>query len=249
MSQESQVELKTMKKMRTQSCTTKVVTPRHLLMMSSIVSDSHKFDFKTIKSEHPYFDRKRHKTMISKSVKNNFDSPVPEFAKEYVVSCPDSKKYQSKSSLSTQVKSKDRLSQTCQIIKENNDKVLSGRKKKDTKKKRNFKWMDMEKEPTLHKIFRLYKPQILNFEDKSKIRVFSTVSNGVKRSKAKLMKSLKQLNDIDLKKYKEKVEIEVEEVEKTREITKEYDRPAATYGEKIWRLNEVSILNLETLNN
>ncbi|OMJ73518.1 hypothetical protein SteCoe_27779 [Stentor coeruleus] len=249
MFQESQVGLKTTKRMRTQSCTANVVTPRHLLMMSNIVSDSQKFDFKTIKVEHPYFDRKRYKTMSSKRVKRIFESPVPEFAKEYVVSCPDSKKYHSKSSLSTQVKSKDRLSQTCQIIKENNDKVLIERKKKDTKKKRDFKWMDMEKEPTLNKIFRLYKPQILNFKDKSKIRVFATVSNGVKRSKAKLMKSLKQLNDIDLKKYKEKVEVEVEEVEKTREITKEYDRPAATYGEKIWRLNEVSILNLETLTN
>lgn len=249
MFQERQTGLKTMKNMRTQSCTAKVVTPRHLLMMSNIVSDSQKLDFKNINSEHAYFDRKKHKTMISKRVNNFFGSPVPEFAKEYVVNYSDSKKYNCKSSLSTQVKSKDRLSQTYQIIKENNDKVLSGRKKNDNKKKRNFKWM--EKEPTLHKIFRLYKPQILNFNEKSKIRVFATVSNGVKRNKAKLMKSLKQLNDIVLEKYKEKVEIEieVEEVQKTREITKEYNIPTATYGEKVWRLNEVSILNLETLNN
>lgn len=223
----------------------KPVTPEYLLQMSYIGKNSSNFlrDNVKLSGTQAIINRERPNTVNYKRTNKTFTSPVPEFVKDYIVSCMDSKKTTSKSNLSTQAKSKDRFSQTCLIQKENTSRVVFASKKKD--KKRYSKMFDKSKEPALHKILRLYKPQILNFKDKSKIRVFSTISIEAKKNKEKLIKNLKRPNKLELKKGKKKYEPRVEEAETPKKFIYNYEKPAATFGEKLWRLNEVSILNTE----
>jgi hypothetical protein len=101
------------------------------------------------------------------------------------------------------------------------------------------------REPTLHKILRLFRPQIMKFKEKSKIQVFTTVSPAVRKSKEKLQRSLKILNEVHRKKKKPPKEISIEVFEKPLDYKIDLNRPAITFGEKLWKLNEISVLNLE----
>ncbi|OMJ70224.1 hypothetical protein SteCoe_31854 [Stentor coeruleus] len=235
-------KLASTEKLRKKYYTSKPVTPKHLLEMSYIVKNSSSFLRETTQFSdiQGIINRKRPNTASYKRKNKIITSPVPEFAKDYILSCMDSKKTTSKSMLSTQAKSKDRLSQTCLIQNENTSQIVFGSEKKD--KRRYSKRINIEKEPTLNKILRLYKPQILNFKDKSKIRIFATISIEARKSKEKMIKNMKRLNKLELKKSKEKCESKTVEVETPKEVIHNYDKPAATYGEKLWRLNEVSIL-------
>ena len=99
------------------------------------------------------------------------------------------------------------------------------------------------KEPVLHKILRLYKPKIMNFKDRSKIRRYTTESIAVKRSKEKMLHSFKLLNQTFRKVNHKKKEVEEQNFETIIKY-EEIDRPAVTFGEKLWKLNEISVLNL-----
>lgn len=165
------------------------------------------------------------------------ESPIPEFAQEFVHNCSKSKPVCNRSVKSISLQSRESLN-----ARATPKKALS-RQASNQKSKSNIQPADC-KEPTLHKILRLYKPQILHFEDKSRIRVFTTVSRAVKKSKIRLIKNSQLLNRVFGKKYREKQEEVIEVNEKNREPIIEYPKPAVTYGEKLWRLNEVSVLNL-----
>ena len=162
-------------------------------------------------------------------------SPVPEFAKEYIIDPAPTKKVLKKSKLYSKSSSKSKIPQT-----------PTSKKSKVLIPKQNSKSaiVSDKKEPSLHKILRLFRPQIQSFVHKSKIQVFSTVSPKVKKSKAKLLDYEKSFKKLKPKKKEKKVPLNLNSIEPITSFN-DYSKPAFTFGEKLWRLNEISIFNIE----
>lgn len=187
------------------------------------------------------------KFIVKKKVLNktlNLDSPVPEFAKEFLHSGQTTVLNQRKNSYSKRG-SNPSTSPSCKnsfktLIKAQSKGPIS---KSNTRSKSNLSVTD-SKEPTLHKILRLFKPQIMKFKEKSHIQVFTTVSPAVKKSKVKLSRRLELLNEVHRKKKRPAKELSVEVFEPQEQYINDYTRPAITFGEKLWKLNEISVLNL-----
>lgn len=242
MSKDMLAEMASLAKTRGNTSLSRPITPKKLLLMSSMTKKINLgICTSKIKAEdHEYFDLEIRKITRHKKGKKDCKSPIPEFAREFVVDCVEKKKAVSKSLLSTQVKFKESL--------ENEDLKKSFRKKSACEVKKVVKNLvkdeDEEKEPTLHKIFRLYKPQILRFKDKSKIRVFSTVTPEARKSKEKFIQSLRKLNKLGMKKNKKKVLGKKDKKDNNRQTLKDYKMPAFTYGEKLWRLSEASAVQI-----
>jgi hypothetical protein len=85
----------------------------------------------------------------------------------------------------------------------------------------------------------------MKFKEKTHIQVFTTVSPAVRKSKAQLQRSLKLLNDVHRKKKKNHKDISIEVLDQPIECKLDFNRPAITYGEKLWKLNEITMINLE----
>ncbi|OMJ93330.1 hypothetical protein SteCoe_3682 [Stentor coeruleus] len=92
-------------------------------------------------------------------------------------------------------------------------------------------------------IFHLYKPQILHISPRSKIRIYTTIN-----LTQNLPKKIPRKNPSLLMKTYCKPSIQGQKSpDDSALIVKdpvEYVKPAMTFGEKLWRLNEVSIFNM-----
>lgn len=221
----------------------KPVTPKKLTMFRKSYMTP-----QDTKSKIPAFEN--FETVSKKNSKNQIlnktqqlDSPVPEFAKEFVYSNPTSKIQNRKNSHFKRYF--DSSPPSCKNSFKHLRKTPSKTpvSKSNTRSKSNLSVTD-PKEPTLHKILRLFKPQIMKFKDKSHIQVFTTVSSAVKKSKVKLSRRLQILNEVHRKKKSPPKELSVEVFEPQESYLKDYTRPALTFGEKLWKLNEISVLNI-----
>ena len=170
------------------------------------------------------------------------ESPLPEFAEEFVYHVPKSatrKRYH--------YDSKRPLIPSAPVsVKSSSKKLILTPSKSAIKSKSKSQLLKSDcKESTLHKILRLYRPQVMKFKEKTHIQVFTTVSPAVRKSKAQLQRSLKLLNDVHRKKKKPPKELSIEVLDKPLEYKLDFGRPAITYGEKLWKLNEITMINLE----
>ena len=176
-------------------------------------------------------------TVNNKEAVKAITSPVPEFAKEYLRSNPQPKvrPRSCKSPACSQQASKKSMNTGTPHTRGNNShRMLSAHSRVLNN--------SFQQEPTLHKILRLFKPQIRIFHDKDKIKRFSTETPAVKKSKAKLISSYKHYRRFN-KKDKRKQEESRGNTPEMLALTEQFDRPAATCGEKLWKLKELSILN------
>jgi hypothetical protein len=217
--------------------------PHHLnlscntfLNVTQVIPDSH------LQIQSPFPARKRPSTAKNTKKKIRGTTPVPEFASEYLYK-PYRFKKNTKSSFLDPKKSSNQ--KTSNSLPPKKIKIV-----KKTLKKRPQSTKNSEKEPALNQILRLFKPQVQNLSEKNNFKVFPTVSIGVKRSKANLLRHLKILSrhkpSLELPTY-EKITLKEEKIQEIKDF-KGYSKPAETFGDKLWRLNEVSVINILELN-
>lgn len=158
-------------------------------------------------------------------------SPVPDFAKEYLNWNPPKKV---KARPNSQKASKKEIAVSPAVQQKKNCRISHSQSKTLS-----YSLQDS----TLNQIFRFFKPQIQNFTDKDKIRRFSTETLAVKKSKAKLLEYSQKFRKNPKKSKKNKAK-NITEGPNNLKNPKEFDRFAETFGEKLWKLHELSVLNL-----
>ena len=179
-------------------------------------------------------DRKRVFTADNKQRKTQ--SPVPEFAKEYVQEDIFPQKLTFKQPyVSLQNKSKPRIL-TSKPIKQR----ISITEDKKKISKTSSKQLSQTQE---RKVSQLYKPQILYLSPRSKIRIYSTINIGEIRPQKSPQKNLNLILK-NLSKPHLILNKPNEETCQAIDEPIEYIKPALTFGEKLWRLNEVSIVSM-----
>ena len=160
-------------------------------------------------------------------------SPVPAFAKEYI-------KADSVTASKTKIKS---IYATLKI----KSKPVTGSSKR-SKTKLIVPLSSQRRSNTLNqtqinnsegnKIFRLYKPQTVHFSPRSKIQIFTTMDVGDPHTPKPLKKTINLLLN-NSPKPRHLHPTQNEEVHHIPDKPIDYPKPAITFGEKLWRLNEV----------
>lgn len=174
--------------------------------------------------------------------KRSNKSPVPAFAKEYVQSASTtaSKTVLRPHHLMAKPKPKTVKPQKTREKKEKSE-MRSGKTPLSSHKRSNTHVEDLNKTQE-NKIFRMYKPQILHFSPRSKIKIYSTVNFG--ETIVKPQKRDINLTLLNLSKPQISCQKHLEEDSQVQYEPIEYLKPAMTFGEKLWRLNEVSIFSM-----
>lgn len=102
---------------------------------------------------------------------------------------------------------------------------------------------DTDKKHPESQIFHLYKPQVLHISPRSKVRIFSTINLTQSFEKKSPKKNPSPL----IPSFVKPTLINQKSPEDTKPLIREpigYVKPAMTFGEKLWRLNEVSIFSM-----
>lgn len=164
------------------------------------------------------------------------ESPLPEFIKEYVqgpVLCKNTTKNHTiplDNQVFTDNKYKSRVSTSKPSKQRDSDDNYHRKSKSSEQSIKNYE----------NSVFRLYKPQIIQFSPRSNIKLYSTFNLTQKKVKKKPNRPhiLRNVHKpiIPSQKNAEDDKITIPE-------PKEYLKPALTFGEKLWRLNEISIFN------
>lgn len=212
--------------------TSKPVTPKTLIMMSTGLNtvntpQQRRMDF---------VSKTRHKTQTIQLAKP--DSPVPGFVKEYLVSEElrkgknDGKSCKRLKSQMTQKSVIDQLTQRVKTTQPQVRRQVKTWRDEDLSKKGGFGEC---------KVFRIYKPQVIEISPRSKFTIYSTVqlsnTSPLKRIQGACFATGLALKPVTGGSKGEESEVEVVE-------SKDYLKPALTFGEKLWRLNEVSIFSM-----
>jgi hypothetical protein len=187
-----------------------------------------------LKLQRPQTTKNQHSAIVG-------TANIPEFAREYVLGLSDSRQPGVFPIHSARIVSKDSFTK---LNTPRPNSSAPGKIRKPQPKPKLKPETFMHK-CTLNDILNAYHPQILNFDDKSKIKVFTTVSKAVKRSKARLQRTMELLNRKYQKRKKVGGDMAEESEEKVYEIEHPYNKPAITFGEKLWRLNEMSVLQIK----
>lgn len=205
-----------------------LLTPDHFQRNSSPLNNLFQLTPKQVRTS------SKGKRKISTAANRNRSraSPMPSRFQEFIEKNLDNHKLSLRNSYNSLMQqSKSRIA----ISKSGNERSSSQQSKTGT--------VDAGRRHPEPQIFHLYKPQILHISPRSKIRIYTTVNltqnlpkKIPRKSPSLLMKNYckpsiqgqKQLDD-DSPIIKDPVE---------------YVKPAMTFGEKLWRLNEVSIFNM-----
>ena len=212
--------------------TSKPVTPKTLFMMSTGLNS-----VSTPQQHRIEFTRKpRNKTQTNKLAKP--DSPLPGFVKEYLVneelreSKIDERSFKRLKSQMTQI---SQVTQMTQRVKTTQAQVR--------RRQRMWREEDLRKEEIVKesRVFRIYKPQVIEISPRSKFTIYSTIqlsnTSPLKRIQGGSLGTGQVLKSATGVSKGEETLAEVLE-------SKDYLKPALTFGEKLWRLNEVSIFSM-----
>ena len=203
--------------------TSKPVTPKTLIMMSTgLTAGNSPLQFRT-----NFVSQTRRKTQSISLPKP--DSPLPGFMKEYLINCD------LRASRRIGKAQKDQQDRKAQRVRTTQPQVR--------RKERMWKDEGLRKEDCVQesKVFRIYRPQVIEISPRSKFTIYSTVN----LTNTSPLKRIQRCN-FDMGQTAkvttagtrgEEVEVEVGE-------SKDYLKPALTFGEKLWRLNEVSIFSM-----
>lgn len=198
----------------------KPVTPKSLMMMTAgNVAQVVPYKIRSMYLEEPQMKAS------SKAAFKKPASPLPDFMKEYL-------------------QSKEKVKVERQSSLHGTQRVKTTRPMKFRRIHKSFEYRaQTSPQKDNSKVFRIYKPQIIEISPRSKIKIYSTVNLSNTAPLKKIEKFSLNVNStlkpsVNNTKHEETTQMLTE--------TTEYIKPAMTFGEKLWRLNEVSIFSMIT---
>lgn len=204
-------------KARPMTQTSKPVTPKTLIMMSTGLSTA----YSPVQLRMDFAGQTRRKTQSIHLPQH--ESPLPGFMKEYLVGA-DLKASKKIFKAKGQARVKTTQPQC--------------RRKQRIRFEETGKRQDMPQEC---KVFRIYRPQVIEISPRSKFTIYSTVN----------LTNTSPLKRVERCRFEVKQNVKVLTVgtkgeDSSVELTDcgDYLKPALTFGEKLWRLNEVSIFSM-----
>ena len=206
------------KKERNSLNSAKPVTPKTLMMLSSRQSSTttpRKFRMMQMEEIQT---RNASKGTFKKPV-----SPLPDFMKEYL-------------------QNQEKVRVQRQSTLHGSQRVQTSKPQRSRKTNKSIQERAQTSPETVNpRVFRIYKPQIIEISPRSKFKLYSTVnlSNTAPRRKIEKINlnfSSTLKPSVNNSKIEETTQIMTENIE--------YIKPAMTFGEKLWRLNEVSIFSM-----
>lgn len=206
------------KKERNNFISAKPVTPKTLMMLTSgQVSQVTPYRYRMMQME------EIQTSVASKATFKKPVSPLPDFMKEYL---------QNQEKIRVRRQSSLHGSQRVQTSKpQRNRKVNQSIQER----------AQTSPEKANNRVFRIYKPQTIEISPRSKFKIYSTLN----LSNIAPMKKIQKVNLNFSSTLKPSVNnTKLEETTQMMTENAEYIKPAMTFGEKLWRLNEVSIFSM-----
>jgi hypothetical protein len=198
--------------------TFKPVTPKTLMVLPGGLTETRPVH--RLNEKNNTLDRK--KLEIKETFQRDQET-LPEFMKEYVQFEIGNRKKEGKSEKTTRVQTTKPQS----------------RKRKDFQSFR--PQSSPKKENRESRVFRIYQPQVIEISPRSKFKIYSTacLTNTVP------LKKVQKFNfSLNFSQKQQTGQTKVEESSLVLNEPTDYLKPAMTFGEKLWRLNEVSIFSM-----